>query len=188
MGYRSQMVFKTTTEGWIIFKKFNDSIKAKDEQPLAYMDIQKTESGFYKISHDDIKWYESYKDIQNFIKGMELLREQDIPYAFVRLGEDVEDIEVKKNYTDDMPDELESLEPVVDINDDDWGHYEDVVLEDKVKEVMFKLFSEYEEYDDIKDALRSLNSDGEVTDEQYDEYLDRWDTILAEWEEERRKK
>ena len=33
-----------------------------------------------------------------------------------------------------------------------------------------------------KDSLRSLNSEGEITDEEYDYCLEHWDEILLDWE------
>ena len=48
---------------------------------------------------------------------------------------------------------------------------------------MFDLFDKYEEYDDIKDALRNMNSDRVVTDEEYDYAILYWDELLKEWEE-----
>lgn len=87
-------------------------------------EIRKTEDGFYKITFDEIKWYDSYTDIQNFIKVMDILDEQDIPYKFIRLGEDIDDIEIRDNYTDDMPEELLEFNPVVDIYDTSEGSYE----------------------------------------------------------------
>ena len=59
---------------------------------------------------------------------MHELDDNDIPYSFIRIGEDVDDIEFNQNYTDDMPSEIETFEPVVDVNDDEWGSYEDVVI------------------------------------------------------------
>ena len=88
--------------------------------------IKKTPSGFYKIEFDDIKWHESFEEVKQFTDSLDLLQEQDIPYSFIRIGEDTDDIEHKMNYTDDMPDEIYSFEPVVDVNDDDWSCYEDV--------------------------------------------------------------
>ena len=119
MGYRSQVYLKTTTEGWVIMKKFNDSIDNRDYQPLDGAEVNKTESGFYKISFCDIKWYDSYEQVQNFNKVLHMYDKQDIPYSFIRLGEDTEDIEHKRNYPDDMPYEIECFEPVVDVNDED---------------------------------------------------------------------
>ena len=120
------MYLKTTTEGYIILKQYNDSIKEPRERPLSYASIQRTSSGFYKIEFDDIKWYRSYAEINNFMEGLAKLDEQDIPYSFIRLGEDVTDIEYNCHWTDDIPYEIESFEPVIDVNDDDYCSYEDI--------------------------------------------------------------
>ena len=119
MGYRSQVYLKTTTEGWIIMKKFNDTITEEYSKPLCFAEVNKTESGFYKIYFCDLKWYDTYDQIKNFNKVLDMYEEQDIPYSFIRLGEDTEDIEHRRNYPDDMPYEIECFEPVVDVNDED---------------------------------------------------------------------
>lgn len=127
MGYRSQVYLKTTTEGYVMLKRLNNSIEPPTEKPLAYSTIQKTPTGFYKITFEDIKWYDpGSPQVLNFYIGLTKLDEQDIPYSFIRLGEDTDDIETRVNWIDDMPDEIQNFEPVVDINDDDWTSYEDV--------------------------------------------------------------
>ena len=132
MGYRSQVYLKTTTEGWLVLKKLNDSIENPEHRPLQYAEIKKTPTGLYKISFDDIKWYEgTYAEVDNFMNGLDKLEEQDIPYSFIRIGEDTADIEHKKNWTEDMPDEISSFEPVTDVNDDDGSNYEDVKDEER---------------------------------------------------------
>lgn len=205
MGYRSQVALKTTTEGWILMKKLNDSIEKEEDKPLAYMTVEQTPTGFYKISHTDIKWYDGYSQVENFNLAMDRMTEQDIPFVFIRIGEDVDDIEVRNNWTDDMPDTIETFEPQTDIYDEDAGAYKTIMedgkeveykdlftpkptsdtrdIDAKMKGIMFDLFDEYEEYDDIKDALRSLNSEGSVTDSEYDWALEHWDRYLTMWEE-----
>ena len=126
MGYRSQVYLKTTTEGWLLLKRFNDAIENREHRPLYGADVNKTESGFYKISFDDVKWYDSFPEVQNFMEAMDVLEDNDIPYSYIRIGEDTSDIEHKCNWTDDIPDEINSFEPVVDINDEDWSKYESV--------------------------------------------------------------
>ena len=130
MGYRSDVYLKTTTEGYIIIKKRNDSIENPEHRILEYADsIKRTPSGFYKIEFNNIKWYESFEKIDDFMESLDVLKDEDIPYSFIRIGEDPTDIEYKGNYTDDMPDEIASFEPVVDVNDEDWSNYEDVEKE-----------------------------------------------------------
>lgn len=131
MGYRSQVYLKTTTEGFLVIKRYNDSIENKEHRPLYGADVNKTESGFYKISFDDVKWYEgSFPEVDNFMHALDLLEEQEIPFSYIRLGEETNDIDHRCNWTDDIPDEINSFEPVVDINDEDWSSYESVSIED----------------------------------------------------------
>ena len=131
MGYRSEVYLKTTTEGWIVIKKFNDSITNPAGKFLRIADVNKTASGFYKIEFHDVKWYEgSFPEVDNFMHAITLLDEQEIPYSYIRLGEETNDIEHTCNWgVDDMPSEIESFEPVVDVNDDNWGGYEKVDLD-----------------------------------------------------------
>ena len=188
MGYRSQVSLKTTTEGWLIIKRRNDSIENPDHRILRYADsIKRTPAGYYRIDFDDIKWYESYEEVKQFNNSLKVLQEQDIPYSFIRIGEDSGDVEHKVHYTDDTPDEIYSFEPVVDVNDDDWSSYEDADDDkDHIKEIMFDLFNKYEECDDIKDALRDMNSEGEVTDKEYDYAILHWEDLLKVWKETRK--
>lgn len=65
------------------------------------------------------------------MNGLNKLVEQNIPYSFIRIGEDTTDIEHKKNWTEDIPDEISSFEPVTDVNDDDLSNYEDVKDEER---------------------------------------------------------
>lgn len=187
MGYRSDVYLKTTTEGYIILKRRNDSIENPEHRILKYADsIKKTPSGFYKIYFSDIKWYESYEEVKQFMSALDDLVEQDIPYSFIRIGEDSTDIEHKINWTDDMPDEIQTFEPVIDVNDDDWSSYEDVEDDEMVRhitKVMYDLFSKYKAYEDIKDELREMNSSDEISDQEYDYIILNYNELLSEWEE-----
>lgn len=131
MGYRSQVYLKTTTEGWILMKKMNDSIENPDNKPLAHATVERTKEGFYKISFDDIKWYDSYEQVKNFNRVLVQCEDQDIPYSFIRIGEDTDDVEHRKNWTDDIPDEIESFEPVIDVNDESCGSYGEIMSDGK---------------------------------------------------------
>lgn len=148
MGYRSHISLKTTTEGWIILKRLNDKIKKEEDKPLAYLTVQKTLSGFYRVSHNSIKWYEGNTQIENFNLAMAQMEEQGIPFVFIRIGEDIDDIEVKNNWTEDMPDELETFEPQTEIYDKDEDNYK-TIMEAGRKVVYKDLFTPLgEECDD----------------------------------------
>ena len=47
--------------------------------------------------------------------------------------------------------------------------------------MLFNLFYEYELYEDIISALRSYNSDGEITSEEYDIIQTNYDKWLEEY-------
>lgn len=212
MGYYSKVALKTTTEGYILLKRFNDIIEKYEDKPFYALAISKTSSGFYKLSRYDIKWYDSNANVRNFYMGLDILDKNDVPYVFIRVGEEPGDIEIKNNYTDDMPEELETFRPDTNIYDDDEGHYEEVtdedwesawddeledddslvhidaVSEDMTPEnfaraVLFQLFDMYKYNEDIEDALTKLLKAGKITKPQYDLMEHMYNDVLAEWEE-----
>lgn len=130
MGYRSDVYLKTTTEGWILMKRFDNKISKPEDKPLDCAEVNKSPDGYYRIEFHDIKWYDSFEQVKNFNHVLDEMRDQDIPFSFIRLGEDTEDIEHDCNWTDDIPDAITNFEPVVDINDDDYSSYESVALDE----------------------------------------------------------
>lgn len=122
---------KTTSEGWILLKRYNDRITEESAKPLAYLNVEKTPTGFYKISHTDIKWYTGFTQVINFYTALTQMEEQNIPFVFIRIGEDIDDIEVRNNWTEDMPEELETFEPQTTIYDEDEGNYETIIASGK---------------------------------------------------------
>lgn len=135
MGYRSNVYLKTTTEGWLMLKQFNDKIKNKEERFIqtgrySLGEVNRASSGNYKITWEDVKWYDSYPEVKNLLSALDELEVADIPYSYIRIGEDVDDIEHKRSYPDDMPSEIEFFEPVIDVNDEDVGSYEFIDLDE----------------------------------------------------------
>ena len=53
-----------------------------------------------------------------------MLNDRNIPYKFIRIGENINDIEVRENYTEDMPEELCDFQPETEIYDSSEGSYE----------------------------------------------------------------
>ena len=151
MGYRSQIALKTTTEGWILLKRFNDKIENPDERPLSHLTVGKTPTGYYKISHDYIKWYDRDPQVQNFYEALHQMRIQNIPFVFIEIGEDIEDITIQNNWTSDMPDELETFDVERSIADADEGCYE-IIMEDGVDKKYRDLFTPPEERSDDSDG------------------------------------
>ena len=50
-----------------------------------------------------------------------------------------------------------------------------------LKEIVFDLLDTYEEYEDIIEGIRSLASDNEITDSDYDFILDNYDIWCEEY-------
>lgn len=65
---------------------------------------------------------------------MRILEEQNVPYVFIRIGEDYDDIEYEEHYTEDMPEELCEFSPDTSIYDTNEGDYEQVDEDGKRKE------------------------------------------------------
>ena len=70
--------------------------------------------------------------MQNFNEALHQMRIQDIPYVFIDIGEDTDDITILNNWTSDMPDE---------------GSYE-IIMEDGVDKKYKDLFTPPEERSD----------------------------------------
>lgn len=139
MSYRSQIALKTTTEGYILLKRFNDKIENPDERPLKHLTVGVTPTGYYKISHPSIEWSDS-KQVTNFNEALREMRFQNIPYVFIRIGEDIEDIYIKNNWTSDIPDEINTFDVERHIVDEDEGGY-DIIIEDGVAKKYRDLFT-----------------------------------------------
>lgn len=185
MGYRSNVYVKTTTEGYILIERFNNTIENKLEKPLTGAEIHVTTKGFYKIEFSDVKWYEgSFKDVDNFMKSLDILTEQEIPWAFIRIGEEYDDVECKYNWTDDMPDELADFHPNITIHDGEWSDYKEVENETDtkhIKEILFKLFEEAEDSTEIEEKLQKMNRDGEISYKDYDWAVEHWEKLLEDY-------
>lgn len=54
-------------------------------------------------------------------------------------------------------------------------------MEDYKKDLLFDLFESYEDYENIISALRSLNTENEITDDEYDYIISNYDELLDEW-------
>lgn len=130
MGYRSEIYLKTTAEGFVMLKQLDDKIKIKEEKPLYGLAIEKTPEDFYRMSALSVKWYDEFEQVINFNEALNQLKKQNIPFVFIRIGEDVNDVEVNQNWTDDMPEELFNFAPQVSIDDEDEGRYSLLVHSD----------------------------------------------------------
>ena len=54
-------------------------------------------------------------------------------------------------------------------------------MEDYKKDLLFDLFESYEDYENIISALRSLNTENQITDDEYYYIISNYDELLDEW-------
>ena len=118
---------------------------------MNHLTVGKTPTGYYKISHDYIKWYDRDPQVQNFNEALHQMRIQNIPFVFIRIGEDIDDIVIQNNWTEDMPDEIETFDVERSISDEDEGCYE-IIMEDGVDKKYRDLFTPPEESSDPDDT------------------------------------
>lgn len=127
MGYRSDVKIITTSKGWkrldkVVRKASSVSTNPNDDEYWLTDDNHKTLlfNGRYVLGEwDDIKWYTWDNEVAAFMKELDVLEKADIPFDFVRVGEEERDIEHRQYCSDkhwekysDMP----SLEVRTEIN------------------------------------------------------------------------
>ncbi len=120
MGYRSEVKIVTTIEGFNEMKNYVDkylhvesnATNNTSEMPYNLLDnldekVLDEENNYVLFGWNYIKWYDMYyKDVIAVCKALKHLEEKNIPYQFVRIGEDPTDIEDRysEGYFDtDMP-------------------------------------------------------------------------------------
>lgn len=94
MGYYSDVRFNTTKEG---YEKFKASL-AEDTKswlfPNGKPEVYDEEDGEVIFGWDDIKWYQhSYQEIDDAMGAYRNLRYDDVPFEYVRVGEECGDYE-----------------------------------------------------------------------------------------------
>lgn len=96
MGYRSDIYLKTTKAGYL---KMRDLIRRKSQ--IAYelfiasdkMTIEKSGGSEYiNMKWEYLKWYNEYEDVGTINRAINEIKEEE-PLHFIRIGEDMTDIE-----------------------------------------------------------------------------------------------
>ena len=98
MGYYSDVRFNTTKEGYEKFKsKLAEDTKSwlfSNDEPEVYDE----EDGEVVFGWNDIKWYGP--EIDNIMHAYYTLREDGIPFEYVRVGEEYGDCECEEEETE----------------------------------------------------------------------------------------
>lgn len=101
MGYYSDFRIMTTLEGR---EALEDYVKKHTKEGeinfFKYLDEDKVDkkNNLSLFGNDNVKWYRysDFAEVDNFINGMEFLKEKGIPWCFIRIGENMDDIEYKE--------------------------------------------------------------------------------------------
>ena len=109
MGYRSDVRIRTTKKGFeILEKEIQNKLKEKnlteDYNLLKVAKITVTiEDGKDAVTIDweCIKWYQGYKDVDIVMSSLSTLAEENIDYQYMRIGEEIADIEEIWNVNND---------------------------------------------------------------------------------------
>ena len=106
MGYRSAvhaLFYTTKKEDLPVLKLYMDENYPKDLHDLEGVSSNRIYG--YEMVYEDVKWYESYDDVKAFnafkAKYLALIDEQEEgkkwKFEFVRIGEDIEDVELEQH-------------------------------------------------------------------------------------------
>jgi len=96
MGYRSDIYLKTTKAGYL---KMRDLIRRKSQAAYEFfttpdkMTIEKSgDREYINMKWEYLKWYDGYEDVDAVSAVIDEVKEEE-PLHFIRIGEDMTDIE-----------------------------------------------------------------------------------------------
>ena len=102
MSYMSNVALAIREEDYELLKE-----ERKNNEDLIRLlemgseDDSYRKNGIIVLSWNDIKWYDSFSEIEDVENFMHELEKKDAPYKFIRIGEDYDDIEFRSNWGDE---------------------------------------------------------------------------------------
>lgn len=97
MGYYSDVRIRTTKKGYEVMKKevekFLENKPGYDNLLNANFAKINIKDEVVTIDFEDVKWYEHFIDVMAITNSLKVLDEQGIDYQYMRIGEDVDDVE-----------------------------------------------------------------------------------------------
>lgn len=128
MGYRSEVsiaMFESDFEKLVEDAKTNSEL-GYDLLKCGVVELHKRKiEDVVVIYWDSLKWYEEYEDVNYIMDYLRHLVDINRPYKYIRIGEDIGDVEVDENYTDwdkDYP-VTDIIYPVTYISGDQDGEF-----------------------------------------------------------------
>jgi hypothetical protein len=110
MGYRSDVRIRTTKEGYEIMKeeidkylneKVEDNLDYTPENLVKHTDNIDDDGEVVTMDWNYVKWYDFFPEIMAVSNALGILQEKDIDFQFMRIGEDLDDIEEKWSINND---------------------------------------------------------------------------------------
>jgi hypothetical protein len=96
MGYRSTGAMWFSQQALDAISDEQNKLIQQDIENGSFTHVRETEDGII-LEFESWKWYDSYKDIQEYEAIFNMLQGAEIPYDFVRLGEDPSDVECREH-------------------------------------------------------------------------------------------
>lgn len=94
MGYYSNWRLMTTVEGR---KALEDYVKIHTPEGghnlFNQLTVDKASKDTVLVGMDDVKFNLWYPEVKTFLDGLDYLKDDEIPYKFIRIGEDIDDME-----------------------------------------------------------------------------------------------
>ena len=94
MGYRSEVVIVTEVKNKALIKTIEEGQgqpHSREQMFIKTWDGEITE--IVKYEYEDVKWYPNYKYVADIMGFMSIIEDEN-SYGFIRIGEDLEDMEV----------------------------------------------------------------------------------------------
>lgn len=95
MGYRSTGAMWLSQQALDAISDEQNKLIQQDMENGSFTHALETEDGII-LEFEEWKWYSSYKDIQTYEEMFTELKQNSIPYDFVRIGEDYNDNECRE--------------------------------------------------------------------------------------------
>lgn len=102
MSYYSNVRIITSKKGFEKLKEYSKEIynKLRPDNNGTYDIIENcgnvfTGKNFVELNFLDVKWYESFPDVQSIKKALDKINEEGYGYSYGRIGESYDDVETK---------------------------------------------------------------------------------------------
>ena len=170
MSYKSDVAVSTTVEGYNLLKDFCDDnqIHQKVYQLVGnniHPQIEEIDvkSNSVIFGWNRIKWDESFPEYSQIREALEYLDRERIPWEFLRIGEDDDDVERKSGLYDLPPKGLkQEIVPFYNYSSDTSSYSKSINAIDEAVAWMARLLKKYAHGHDIETAIYDPRSESQA--------------------------